>query len=147
MPEARSRKKEIPVFITCFSLLILLSCLYFTRIIQPYLTLSFAYADISACITVLSMVRITAKQSILKQHQVLITALLVITNIILAILLLLFYSAPITVNSVLVFCVYCYILFFVLLDLPVFISIKIIDWRAEKNAKPNQSLSSKMWEL
>jgi FlaA1/EpsC-like NDP-sugar epimerase len=121
--------------VTSIILAILVYILGFVKILSSNQFFIFVYGDLAAFIVVLSMERITAHQSILKRHQRLITAILLSAVSALTISLAIF-----TINSILS----AFIL--AIFDTPVFLVIRTLDWRAEREQKPNQSLNSKIWE-
>jgi len=147
MEKKRNKKIEIPIATIALSSFVLFFYLLSSGIVRPYLITCWAWADVSALMVSLFMVRATADKSVLKRHQILITTILISAAVLFAAFIPLVLSpASTTVVSLFDFNLICSAIFIFIFDMPVFLFIKIVDWRAERVQKPNQSLISKIWE-
>ncbi len=100
-PVKRNYKIEISCVTIFISLEILFGYLGISRIIQPYIATLCGCASFSSFLTVLSMVRITAPQSILKRHPISIATVFVLGAFPISIVLLLaFPPVSLTVGNI-----------------------------------------------
>lgn len=145
---SRKRNYRVEIASTAIFLFLEILFIYFelTGVMQPFQTIIYGNAVLSGFIVVITMARITAQQSILKRHQISITIVLLIAAVLLASVALIAVSAGSITGYDSIVLNFGYFIIFVIFDAFVIILVKIVDWRAERVQKPNQSLTSKIWE-